>query len=168
MQPPRGGQREFMDKRKCASEEVTSRVGDALPLIVGETNPYGSCAEFALYPAPRGCAGWRLCNKVLALDSDDYLERFERVNLCDGPWRDGKARESAEQFWHAPARTFLLLGSRVCAAFGVEFLPFTTMRIFPMGHAVVVLPHPSGRSRYWNDPLNYLRARDACRIAGVL
>ena len=68
------------------------------PLLVGETNPYGGADEFALYPSPPGCTGHRLCHLILQLDADEYLERYDRANLCVGKWRIADAREAAVGF----------------------------------------------------------------------
>lgn len=65
------------------------------PLLVGEANPYGSDPAFALYPSPPGCSGDRLCRLVMGLDPDDYLERFERANLCPRRWSLAEARTRA-------------------------------------------------------------------------
>ena len=146
------------------------------PLLVGEANPYQSdprlAQRFALYPDPPGCAGWRLCHKVMQLDPDDYLARFDRVNLCDGKWSIREARQRAVELvrrsnTESPVDDrpyFVLFGSKVCAAFVMPFDPFRL-------HAesrYVILPHPSGLSRAWNEPGAYERARAVLREAGVL
>jgi hypothetical protein len=51
------------------------------PLLVGEVNPYGGDPYYALYPAPDGCSGHRLCYLILGMRREDYLESFERINL---------------------------------------------------------------------------------------
>lgn len=58
----------------------------ALPILVGEANPYSSHPDFALYPDPPYSAGGRLCRLLLQMDTDDYLLAFERVNLCPSKW----------------------------------------------------------------------------------
>jgi len=144
------------------------------PLLVGEANPYGGDPEFALYPSPPGCAGDRLCRKVMGLDPDDYLERFDRVNLCPTKWSTREARVRASEILagdHGAPRAYVLLGSRVKAAFGVGHDPFShfrSLRELPGPQVFVVLPHPSGLSRAWNAPGAYERARDTLRAAGVL
>lgn len=56
-------------------------------------------------------------------------------------------------------RYVLLFGQRVCAAFGVPWVPCQFVPACEMGEAMigyrtefVPLPHPSGRCRLWNDP----------------
>lgn len=152
------------------------------PLLVGEANPYGSDPEFALYPSPPGCAGDRLCRLVMGLDPDDYLARFDRMNLCPRAWsmRDARARAYAIRKECRTTPT-ILLGSKVCAAFEIDFKPFALVgdranvrersiieletRRVPV---YVVLPHPSGLSRSWHESGAYDRARAALREAGVL
>ncbi len=130
------------------------------PILVGEYNPYGSDPYYALYPMPQGCAGERLCCDILGMYKKDYLEVFDRTNLCAGSWSITKAREKAESL---RGRYAVLLGSKVCAAYDVPFEPFASQ--YPGtpegGGGILVLPHPSGRNRMWSDPDNLKRARDA-------
>lgn len=102
----------------------------------------------------------------MQLDPDDYLARFERVNLCDGKWSMPKARERARKlWWERGAGVIVLLGSKVCAAFGEPFEPFT----IPSGMTrLVILPHPSGLCRLWQEPGAYDRARAVLRERNVL
>ena len=141
------------------------------PLLVGEANPYGSAPEFALYPSPRGCSGDRLCRLVLGLDPDDYLERFDRVNLCPREWHLPTANaRAAELFVDARARgvPVVLLGAKVTRASGTAFEPFTIIAESWLCPLRVILPHPSGLSRAWGAPGAYERARAVLREAGVL
>jgi hypothetical protein len=128
---------------------------ESKPLLVGESNPYGSDPRFALYPAPDGCSGHRLCCLVLGMRRADYLREFERKNLCDGPWDMLAARRRAQELrtWKAP---IILLGAKVARAF--EFDPFEPF-VVTDGGRTLVLPHPSGRCRVWNDPLAVGRTR---------
>lgn len=54
----------------------------------------------------------------------------------------------------------VLLGKRVAAAFGMK-RPKYLERVKHRGLDVVVLPHPSGVNRWWNDARNVHRA-SAC------
>ena len=128
-------------------------------LLVGESNPYGADPRFALYPEPPGCAGARLC-AILGMTDREYLRTFDRVNLLgNGRWSLPAAREAAQT---VTARYRVLLGARVAAAHGVPFLPFYRcappwLEAGPQNW--LVLPHPSGRSRLWNEPGAAERAR---------
>lgn len=155
------------------------------PLFVAELNPYGSDPRYALYPYPENSAGGRLCFKVMGLTRREYLERFDRVNLCTGKWSIKEARERAVQIvkervdaWvretetsPLPPPSIVLLGSKVVEAFGLRdqdkpFAPFVIKRWNLL--RLIILPHPSGLSRAWNEPGAYERARGVLREAGVL
>ena len=144
-------------------------------LLVGEANPYGGDPHFALYPSPDGCAGHRLCCLVMGLARVEYLERFDRVNLCPREWSARQARERARELWgeavHVRRPAVVLLGRKVASCFQSERRgvppPFTwtsdTTHI-----NVVYLPHPSGLCREWNAPGAFERARAVLREAEVL
>ena len=118
------------------------------PLLVGESNPYRGDPYYALYPLPEGCSGHRLCCLILGMRRKDYLEVFERTNLCPEQWNMRVVRE-----WAQELRTYrgplILLGAKVARAF--EFDPFEPYTIAD-GGKTLVLPHPSGLSRFWDDP----------------
>ena len=125
------------------------------PLLVGESNPYGADPKFALYPAPEGSAGERLCCLIFGMYRKDYLREFERCNLCADKWSMAEARWRAAELrtWKGP---LLLFGAKVARAFGFDpFGPFTVAD----GGKTLVLPHPSGLCRMWNDPDAVPRAR---------
>lgn len=133
-----------------------------IPLLVGETNPYGPSEDFALYPDPVNSAGWRLCFRVLGFKtSQDYFEKFDRTNLCAFGWRIKKAREKAVQLSAERETPLILLGRQVCDAFGVAFEPFTAQTsLLGPNRTRYILPHPSGRCRAWNDPESITKARE--------
>lgn len=149
------------------------------PLLVGMANPYGGPPSNALIPDPPYCAGWNLCHKVMQLDEDEYLRRFDRVNLCHRDWKIKEARERANEIqsqmgtehFGAKWSALVLCGAKVCSAFGVKFQPFIRLGD-PVGALAVgpwiILPHPSGLSRAWNEPGAFERARAVLREAGVL
>src|SRR5438552_4023849 len=125
------------------------------PLLVGEMNPYGGDEYYALFPAPDGCAGHRLCCHILGMHRKSYLEAFERRNLCWGRWSMAEAyRRAAELRLHRGP--LILLGSKVARAF--EFVPFEPFTTADAGRTLV-LPHPSGLCRMWNEPGAVERAR---------
>lgn len=149
------------------------------PLLVGELNPHRSDPRLALYPYPPGCAGARLQEKVLGVSMREYLRRYDRVNLCCGRYTTAEARavaaalrERMERWADSEPRgrsraVAVLLGAKVSAAFGLDFVPFRVMAMSGRWRAVQ-LPHPSGRNRMWNDPAAIERARAALREAGAL
>src|SRR6185369_14546902 len=98
---------------------------------------------------PDGCSGHRLCCLILGMHQDDYLQAFDRVNLCRGKWSIKAARAKTMEL---PGR-LILLGSKVASAFGYPFKPF---RLY--GHHLM-LPHPSGLCRLWHEPMAFAGAR---------
>ncbi len=58
----------------------------------------------------------------------------------------------------------MLLGKKVCAAFGVEYAPFTVDEV--SGLTAAILPHPSGKNLAWNDAKAPRMARDC--VAALL
>lgn len=140
------------------------------PLLVGESNPYGARPEHALYPAPAGCAGERLCRVVLGMEPAAYLRAFDRANLLAGQrWSAPQAREAAAKMMSATrVRLYILLGQRVAAAFGAQdglvLWPAFSWRD-SLGDRFVLLPHPSGRCRVWDEPGAVAQARTVLRIA---
>lgn len=133
---------------KFAPQANTAKI-----LLVGEMNPYGAHPKFALYPEPRNASGDRL-RKILDLTDEEYLARYDRVNLCSGRWRLTDAREAAV---HLRLRrdlrdhSFVLLGEKVRQAFRLKLGFFDVDDTsFVEGRAVLCLPHPSGLNRSWD------------------
>jgi hypothetical protein len=144
---------------------IYSKISDeqALPLdvlprprtwLVGESNPYGSDPDHALYPYPPGCSGARLC-AFLGLSDDEYLGRFERRNLLSqARWSAPAARRAAALLLAevGDGDRLVLLGAKVAQAFRFDFRPLT---IHDQAYAhltggdqihvrVLLAPHPSG------------------------
>lgn len=137
------------------------------PLIVGEANPYGGDPAMALYPLPERASGDRLCTLVMGLNRARYLSMFDRVNLCPERWSAPVARENARLICAGAHDTVVLLGSKVAGAFGLEFNPFTSGRLAKSDHQYVLLPHPSGLNRIWNQAGAFEKARATLRSAGI-
>lgn len=112
------------------------------------------------------CTG-RFMNRLLEVSGVSklrYLRVFERVNLVpEFPGKNGKgdafpmaeARRRAAEMSVA-GRTVVLCGRKVADSFGVG-APLLG-RAERGGAVFYVLPHPSGRNRWWNDPENRRRA----------
>jgi hypothetical protein len=124
--------------------------------LVGEANRY--------------CA--RLCYDIMGLTNfDDYLKNYARFNLCDGKWSLPKARDRADRLNHwevAGQVPFVLLGAKVCSAFAIEFRPFSYHAAEVYGRPFVILPHPSGRCRLWDESGAMGNAREVLAAAGVI
>lgn len=141
------------------------------PLLVGECYD-GECLGL---DTP---SGFRLC-AIMGVDPDDYLERYVRRNLCSEAWEHVAAVAAAKRIAvNAMYRTgpdrIVLLGRRVADAFKdaldsmgaaglarLELLEGYCCVGWAKDREVVfvVLPHPSGKSRVWNDPKALKRAR---------
>lgn len=139
------------------------------PLIVGESNPGSDSMRWALYPSPNGCAGHRLCVKILGMDPDEYLATFHRTNIFlnyAGPWKKEHmlvAMERAYGLADNHSGLLVALGKRVGAAFGhpvfFEPVPWGVDRDVTL----LCIPHPSGLCRVWNEPGVMDRARELVR-----
>lgn len=143
--------------------------------LIGEQNPYGDRhghkQRFALYPLPAHASGGRLA-RILGLTVDEYLDAFERRNLLGpGRWDVKKARAAAVEIRGQvrDGEVLVLCGARAAAAFQY---PSDPLRTFASEHRVdrllgearyevLVIPHPSGLSRAWNDPTMAPRVREA-------
>jgi hypothetical protein len=141
-------------------------------LLVGEDNPLSIDPRHALYPFPPNCTGHRLCYRIMGLQGSEYIRLFDRVNLCEGKWSAPAARTMALKLRHDrrsddsnPAR-FVLLGAKATSAFNLDFVPFYVES--GIGERFIILPHPSGRNRAWQEPGAFERARKLLVDAGVL
>lgn len=158
--------------------------------LVGEQNPLSSWSKhgrvFDLYDLPENSSGGRLRRLILGVTKKEYRDesRYVRRNLLDRGERWTKAfavararalRAEIVDHWirgigRAPGA--VLLGAKVSAAFGVPYEPFQVtdvlVRAFLVSSRVLVLPvlvlpHPSGLNRIWNQPDSFTKAREAVR-----
>lgn len=148
-------------------------------LIVGED--FGNAPErYAreIYTLT-GKSGKRLAS-LMGFEGDqamfEYALSTERVNVVarQPDWKDQAlvASRVAELEQRFVGRRVVLLGVRVAAAFGVSDLDLLTWRHdSPRRAWLARVPHPSGRSHWWNEEANVLAAagflRDALELAGV-
>lgn len=113
----------------------------------------------------RGHSGARLA-QLCGLTFLEFERRFLRVNVFEEPvetWPAEAARVRAAGLMVDELRgivTVVLLGRRASAAFlGERVYPWFTAITWPEAitndstrRTWYVAPHPSGRSRFWNDP----------------
>lgn len=145
------------------------------PLLIGQAPGPNTDPRLPLFPVPSTSAGGRLA-EMTGLGRAEYLKTFERVNLLpDFPGKTKKedmfpvarARFAAKIMKPFLAgRTVVLVGRGVSTAFGLdpsfEFHKWFTHPVKrrcafarDSWHArVVIIPHPSGRSRWYNDDAN--------------
>jgi uracil-DNA glycosylase len=125
-------------------------------LFVGEnaTSPVEP-AEVLVGPSGRRLA--TMLNITLA----QFARRYARRNLSSGThWDEQESRSGAWQATRGCTRV-VLLGSRVRRAFGFEAVSALDVATKD-GKRFLMLPHPSGRNRWYND------ARNTARAAAVL
>lgn len=144
--------------------------------LVGEHNPYSADPRYALYPAPFRSAGDVLRRVILGMRTTDYVGAFRRRNLVEPGgrriivWPRRQARESAREMLKSVGHrdVLVLLGARVSEAFApiAGIMPtWCPGRAFGLDEVAgtwataIVLPHPSGRNRAWNEPVAVARAR---------
>lgn len=127
-------------------------------VFVGEMNPYGSGAHYALYCWPVGSAGERLQSKIMGMSQLTYL-KCHRYNLCEGKWSMPAARIRAHEIRERHRNDVLVLcGRKVANAFGLgQQMPFTLITDKPVS---VLIPHPSGLNRLWNDTTLFEKSRN--------
>ncbi len=148
-----------------------------MTLLVGLDNPHSRDPRFALYPAPAGCAGYRLHHFIATEASANhrysraqYLKDFDRVNLYpSGRAKNGKGATEMDRAmgsWvvmyadQGEHRAVVLFGERVRLAVNhlVELVPEEGEDIAFAEHqgasGTIIfcsMPHPSGRNHWYND-----------------
>lgn len=125
------------------------------PLILGLHNPQSARPDRALWPDPPGCAGHRLW-QMSGLDRAVWLAAFDRMNLMDGVvWDERIAWEKsslvAETMKAAPVT--VVLGHQVRKFLDLPEVPWILPHIASEGYRWRLLPHPSGRTQTYNDPV---------------
>lgn len=119
-------------------------------------NPLSERPEHALFPYPQGSTGWRIWQMLKSRLPDvsrvDYLRGFDRVNLINSrEWDAAEAWAAAE---HLPSlyrgRTIVVFGEAVRKA--LELPKELVHPVQRRGCTWRMLPHPSGRCRWYNDP----------------
>lgn len=141
---------------------------DMRPWIIGESNPHQKPGadpshKYDLFPLPKGASGHRLCKLVLGMEMTTYLRSFVRRDLLTEKWTVAAARKAAAEVWKESGRApLVLLGAKVSAAFGLAYIPFSSIDHGCVEglRKVVIIPHPSGLCRAWQEPGAFTRARD--------
>lgn len=149
---------------------------DTRVVLVGEAPGPNTRPNAPLFPAPVNSAGYRLYKLTGLSSRNAYLRRFQRANLLrehPGTWTSSKrgkdrwpsreARFAADAMRHLLyRRNVIFVGRRVAEAFGYSRtrLPFLWWHEDAEWRMqVACLPHPSGRSHWYNDPEHVMQAR---------
>lgn len=125
-------------------------------LVVGECPGPNTHADSPLFPWPPSSSAGRLMS-MGDLVPGEYLGGLLRRNLVDDrEWceSDGeeRAREIMSALFDEPADLRVVLcGWRVAAAFGAKNLEYWQPKKLECGQTAVVIPHPSGRNRVYNE-----------------
>lgn len=126
------------------------------PIIIGLHNPYSDNPKYALVPYREGSSGHRLW-KTTQMPQAVYINGFDRRNLS--PIADPSSKDLkrfAKTMDIPTGSTVILLGHDVLRAFVGSGRPLKPILIHPQVHDGVTwrwLPHPSGRSTKYNDPV---------------
>lgn len=153
-------------------------------LLVGEAPTAEVAAVQDLWLHPSRTASGRRLRELSGLSVPAFLAAFERTNVLERslepeePWPAAEARRrglAALRF--LGGRVVVMLGDRAATALlgrrtgGAPRLVWGRYPSLDGGTwRGVVLPHPSGRSRWWNDPARRERAAAVLReaVAGRL
>lgn len=127
----------------------------------------------ALWPFVPG-SGARLA-KYLGLSPKEFWRQgWTLVNLFDKPvvvWDPNEASLEATficvQYLYMQRWVLVMLGKKVAKAFN-DVRPYFEPRVDCDGNVAIVVPHPSGRCRAWNDSRNVARFRKVMREMGVI
>ena len=117
------------------------------PLLLGIDNPHSENPGAALLPRPVGSAGHRLF-KMSGMTWSEYNATFDRKNMSDVPLglRDFTFKD----------RAVIVLGKStwIKLGFAAHCQPFSKMIIDQINAAFYLVPHPSGKNLFYNEPRN--------------
>lgn len=132
-------------------------------LVVGEDFGHSPVEYHHEAYALSGASGRRLA-QLAGLPFLVYALHAERLNVVEVPedWRDPtKVAASVDEIVERMRdRRTILLGAKVAKAFNAEHVPLFTWTTFFSQPDITFarVPHPSGRSFWWNEPDNTEKA----------
>ena len=139
--------------------------------MIGQAPGPKTSPNYPLFPFPPTSAGGKL-HKLTGLSLEDYFKKYERTNLLrDFPgatpgggdrWPLQEARAAARALVPSlKGRRVLFIGRNVSRAFmyggGFEYFHLYYQEEDDFTFAIV--PHTSGVSRFYNDPVNVASAQ---------
>lgn len=149
--------------RRLRTARAAPAQPDTRPVLVGMNNPISRHPSHALYPSPVNCTGWRVWQLLQGADpsisDEQYLLGFDRRNVLSArTWSAREARAAgAELMDEISGRTIVVLGVETCRALGLPRSPWAEWASHGATRCVL-LPHPSGRCREYNEPSMRARA----------
>ncbi len=149
------------------------------PLLIGQAPGPNTMPDLPLFPVPSTSAGGRL-RAMIGITRGEYLKSFDRVNVFrEFPGRHmnndkfpmAEARIRAEAMLPFLAgRVVVLAGRQVADAFKIkgDFFTWQDVKARRVEHMkrcnglakVAIIPHPSGRNKFYNTRENQILARD--------
>lgn len=141
------------------------------PLLIGQAPGPNTDAARPLWPQPLSSTGGRMALHM-GLTPEQFVSTFDRINLLNefpGRWkRDDKFPQASARVAASAVRPLLarrkviLVGRNVAEAFGycsntLAFLQWERDMAHDFHFAIV--PHASGRNRWYNDPENLEKTR---------
>ncbi len=139
----------FPDRWNADEDRVVVFVGEQ----PGKTDEQGPIEAFR-----SGYSAQRLSWLMNCRDIDDFKKKYYRINLLPefhDTWLGDEAEQAAGTMISMTNRraVFILCGKKVAAAFHVGDLSFFIEK--NVGFVtLVVMPHPSGKNRWWNFKTN--------------
>lgn len=126
------------------------------PLLLGVHNPLSDHPKRALWPDPPGCSGHRLW-QISEIPLKEWKRAFHRRNLLDARiWDEDEAVENRPSVLKAMeiAPVTIVLGHQVRKFLLLPEVPW----ILPQKDRRRrfwwrLIPHPSGRTQTYNDPV---------------
>ncbi len=125
-------------------------------------------------PSPNPHSEWShergTVGKLMAL-CDRQVPFYNLYETEPERWSRRDARQQAQAWmdWEQAnvidTPTLLMLGTKVCDAFGVRMPKWLQVYRLQGNIAGMAVPHPSGLNRWWNDPRNEAMAAVALREA---
>lgn len=126
--------------------------------------------------SPKTTSGKLLLLILGRITYPEIKSHFRLVNLCDrplgypvGPEARAILSKSADAFRLEPTGLYIFAGTEVLRAFGARVLPpegrknlkpLRYWRARDGGPICAILPHPSGRNRFYNSRANRARAKE--------
>ncbi len=118
-------------------------------LLLGEAPARGTTAPFS-----NECVSGKRFRELVG----DHFNRLKCANLFTRPtsWDLERFRRQASRVV-LDAEIILLAGKRLANAFGIRNVAYFEPCML-QGRIAYVIPHPSGRNRFWNNEFNRFRA----------